>query len=204
MEQFALGAAWAVAVATLPCPVGGRLTIVTVSGGAGFGLRGRGAGADGGVGAGSLGATVAAQRGQGGRRWTSRSSRRYGRTACAWRWPGSWTRTPPRMLAALLTAVTEDPRLIVDLSAVTFMDSQGLAALLRPKEPRTPRRRTPPGRCLAVGAEAAPAHSDSGPRRPPARRCGGGGPAGRPGGSGTRSGPRTAIPSAPPARRSRR
>jgi hypothetical protein len=37
MEQFALGAVWALAVATFPCPVGGRLTIVTVSGGAGLG-----------------------------------------------------------------------------------------------------------------------------------------------------------------------
>jgi hypothetical protein len=29
IEQFALGAVWVVAVATLPCPVGDRLTIVT-------------------------------------------------------------------------------------------------------------------------------------------------------------------------------
>ena len=60
MEQSALGAVWALAVATLPCPVGSRPMIVTVSGGAGravgLGVRGRGAG--GRVRVGLLGATV--------------------------------------------------------------------------------------------------------------------------------------------------
>jgi hypothetical protein len=36
MEQLALGAVRAVALAILPCPVGGRPTIATVSGGAGL------------------------------------------------------------------------------------------------------------------------------------------------------------------------
>jgi hypothetical protein len=66
IEQFALGAVWALAVATFPCPVGGRLTIVTVSGGAGLGVglevRGGGVGAGGGVRVGLLGATVAVGR----------------------------------------------------------------------------------------------------------------------------------------------
>ena len=38
--------------------------------------------------------------------------------------------TAPAMLAALGAAIERDPRLAVDLSAVTFMDSQGLSALL--------------------------------------------------------------------------
>jgi anti-sigma B factor antagonist len=42
--------------------------------------------------------------------------------------------TAPDLLAALLEAVEVDPRLTVDLSAVTFMDSQGLTALLRARQ----------------------------------------------------------------------
>ena len=42
--------------------------------------------------------------------------------------------TAPRMLAELLAALERDPRLTVDLAAVTFMDSQGLAALLRARQ----------------------------------------------------------------------
>jgi anti-anti-sigma factor len=42
--------------------------------------------------------------------------------------------TAPRMLAELLAAVECDPRLTVDLRGVTFMDSQGLAALLRARQ----------------------------------------------------------------------
>jgi len=44
------------------------------------------------------------------------------------------TYTAPQMLAALLAALETDPRLTVDLSAVTFMDSQGLSALLRTRQ----------------------------------------------------------------------
>jgi anti-sigma B factor antagonist len=42
--------------------------------------------------------------------------------------------TAPRMLAELLAAIERDPRLTLDLSAVTFMDSQGLATLLRARQ----------------------------------------------------------------------
>src|SRR3954447_26406048 len=42
--------------------------------------------------------------------------------------------TAPEMVAALLAAVEADPRLTVELSGVTFMDSQGLAALLRARQ----------------------------------------------------------------------
>jgi anti-sigma B factor antagonist len=42
--------------------------------------------------------------------------------------------TAPEMLAALLASVDVDPRLTVDLAGVTFMDSQGLAALLRARQ----------------------------------------------------------------------
>lgn len=42
--------------------------------------------------------------------------------------------TAPKMLAELLAAIEQDPRVSVDLSAVTFMDSQGLASLLRARQ----------------------------------------------------------------------
>lgn len=42
--------------------------------------------------------------------------------------------TAPTMLTKLLAAVEQDPRLTVDLAAVTFMDSQGLAVLLRVRQ----------------------------------------------------------------------
>ncbi len=42
--------------------------------------------------------------------------------------------TAPTMLAELLAAVEREPRIAVDLAAVTFMDSQGLAALLRARQ----------------------------------------------------------------------
>ena len=42
--------------------------------------------------------------------------------------------TAPDLLTALLAAVEVDPRLTVDLAAVTFMDSQGLSALLRARQ----------------------------------------------------------------------
>ena len=42
--------------------------------------------------------------------------------------------TAPRMLAELLAALERDPRLTVDLAAVSFMDSQGLAALLQARQ----------------------------------------------------------------------
>jgi anti-sigma B factor antagonist len=42
--------------------------------------------------------------------------------------------TAPRMLAELLAALETDARLTVDLAGVTFMDSQGLAALLRARQ----------------------------------------------------------------------
>lgn len=38
--------------------------------------------------------------------------------------------TAPAMLAELAVAIERDPRLALDLSAVSFMDSQGLSALL--------------------------------------------------------------------------
>ena len=42
--------------------------------------------------------------------------------------------TAPQMKAALLEAVSRHRSVVVDLSAVTFMDSQGLAALLRARQ----------------------------------------------------------------------
>ena len=42
--------------------------------------------------------------------------------------------TAPQMKAALLEAVSRHQRVTVDLAAVTFMDSQGLAALLRARQ----------------------------------------------------------------------
>jgi anti-sigma B factor antagonist len=42
--------------------------------------------------------------------------------------------TAPEMRAQLLDAMRLNPVVIVDLSAVTFMDSQGLAALLRARQ----------------------------------------------------------------------
>lgn len=42
--------------------------------------------------------------------------------------------TAPDLLTALLDAVEVDPRVTVDLAAVTSMDSQGLATLLQAKQ----------------------------------------------------------------------
>lgn len=42
--------------------------------------------------------------------------------------------TAPDLLEALLAAIEVDPRVTVDLAAVTFMDSQGLSALLRARQ----------------------------------------------------------------------
>jgi anti-sigma B factor antagonist len=42
--------------------------------------------------------------------------------------------TAPEMRAQLLDALRRHPLVIVDLSAVDFMDSQGLAALLRARQ----------------------------------------------------------------------
>ena len=42
--------------------------------------------------------------------------------------------TAPQMKAALLEAVSRHQCVTVDLAAVTFMDSQGLAALLRARQ----------------------------------------------------------------------
>jgi anti-sigma B factor antagonist len=42
--------------------------------------------------------------------------------------------TAPEMRAQLLDALGQHPLVIVDLSAVDFMDSQGLAALLRARQ----------------------------------------------------------------------
>ena len=42
--------------------------------------------------------------------------------------------TAPQMKAALLEAVSRHRSVAVDLAAVTFMDSQGLAALLRARQ----------------------------------------------------------------------
>src|SRR6185312_111067 len=66
MEQSAPGAVRAAAVATFPWPVGGRLTIVAVSGGAGRRVRGGGVGAGGRVRVGLLGVIVTVGRGAGG------------------------------------------------------------------------------------------------------------------------------------------
>ena len=76
--------------------------------------------------------------------------------------------TSPRLRAALLEAIEEQDRVLVDLRAVTFMDSTGIATLLaaaeaarrrghraggrpQPHGPQGPRARRRP-----VGAAAAP------------------------------------------------
>ena len=42
--------------------------------------------------------------------------------------------TAPDLLTALLNAIEVDPRVTVDLAAVTFMDSQGLATLVHARQ----------------------------------------------------------------------